>query len=262
MENELEVENKIKEILSEVFKDLIISTKQTFELFLKEKNASDLIALYDFYYYTAKWQKTNQPRATIHYVMKGLKWGEKKTRDRKQYLIKLGLIQDIRKTDKKGRTTGWYIKINYIWGENTILNRVKSTLSIPATLAEKPQGGQIHRVEVEPTNALSDNSINALSNNNRNIAETSSALPFSLKDELTKLKTNPKRHIQLIGEYLEEKRVEIENKEQLKVAIKRHLRAAADLAKFSDKQISWASAKAAKDYPEWTIETCVKLLTK
>lgn len=164
--NELDIENKIKEVLTDVFKDLIINTKQTFELFLKqEKNVSDLIALYDFYYYTAKWQKTNQPKATIKYVMKGLRWGEKKTRDRKQQLVKLGLIQDIKRLDKRKRITGWYIQINYIWGENTILDRVKSTLAIPATLAEKPQGGVFHSVESEGTNALSALNINALSIN-------------------------------------------------------------------------------------------------
>lgn len=94
-------------------------------------------------------------------------------------------------------------------------------------------------------------------------AEASSALEvFSLKDELTKLKTDSKRHIQLIGEYLEEKGVGIENKEQLKVAIKRHLRSAVDLSKFSDEQIGRATKQAVKEYPAYTLETLTKILLR
>lgn len=96
----------------------------------------------------------------------------------------------------------------------------------------------------------------------KDIAANAAPEVFSLKDELIKLKNDPKRHIQLIGEYLEERGAGIESKEQLKVAIGRHLRAAVNLAKFSDKQVAWASGKAAKEYPEWTLETCVKLLVK
>ena len=93
------------------------------------------------------------------------------------------------------------------------------------------------------------------------IAEASSA-PFNLKEELTKLKNDSKRHVQLIGEYLEEKEVAVENKAQLQVAVKRHLRAATQLAKFSDKQIGYATSKAEKEYPDYTLETLVKVLTR
>ena len=55
--------------------NIIILSKQTLDLFLKQDNPADLIALYCFYYYTAKWQGTNQPKATTDYAAKGLKWG-------------------------------------------------------------------------------------------------------------------------------------------------------------------------------------------
>ena len=88
-------------------------------------------------------------------------------------------------------------------------------------------------------------------------------LPFEIKEEIQKLKNSPQRHIQLIGEFLEEKKVRLENKNQLNRAIKRHLRAARDLADFSDKQIALASEQAEKEYPKlWTLETLVKLITK
>jgi len=97
----------------------------------------------------------------------------------------------------------------------------------------------------------------------KDIAELNSAPPiFLLKDELIKLKDSPQRHIQLIGEYLEEKSILIENQAQLKVAVKRHLRAAVDLAKFSDKQIGEATKIAEKEYPDYTLETLVKIATR
>lgn len=89
------------------------------------------------------------------------------------------------------------------------------------------------------------------------------AAPFILKNELQKLKTDKRPHIQLIGEYLEEKNIPLESHEELKVAIKRHSRAAVALSKFSDKRIGWATTVAEKEYPDlWTLETLVKILTR
>ena len=58
----------------------IVISKATSDIFLKEKNPSELMALYWFYYYTAKWQGTNNAKATTFYAAKGLKWGEDKIR--------------------------------------------------------------------------------------------------------------------------------------------------------------------------------------
>ena len=66
--------------------NLIILTKQTLDTFLKQDNPSELIALYTFYYYTAKWQKTNQPKCTTDYVSKGLHWGIQKVQKVKKQL--------------------------------------------------------------------------------------------------------------------------------------------------------------------------------
>ena len=42
--------------------NIIILSKQTLDLFLKQDNPADLIALYCFYYYTAKWQGRINPK--------------------------------------------------------------------------------------------------------------------------------------------------------------------------------------------------------
>src|SRR5256885_14833130 len=96
--------------------NIIILSKQTLDLFLKQDTPADLIGLYCFYYYTAKWQETNQPKATTRYAAKGLKWGIQKIQKNKKTLVKLGLIQDIQDKDEQtGKVKGWYIRVNYLW---------------------------------------------------------------------------------------------------------------------------------------------------
>jgi hypothetical protein len=152
MENEIEIEKDLKGGIDDLIDNIVINTRQNIDMFLLEEKPAELMALYDFYYYTAKWQKTNQPRATISYVMKGLKWGETKVRKNKKILIRLGLIRDFRAVDKKtGKINGWYIKVCYIWSKENLLNRIKTTLS------------KIQQVVYEGTNALSDSNLNALS---------------------------------------------------------------------------------------------------
>lgn len=133
---------------------LVILSKQTIDKFLEYKNASDLIGLYTFYYYTAKWQKTNQPKCTLKYICKGLSWGKDKVIKTRKILEKIGLIQQIKRIDNKtGKVIGWFIKINYIWSK-------KKETQIP--LVQKvdiPEGG------LQDTNALNVNNINALNVN-------------------------------------------------------------------------------------------------
>lgn len=139
--------------------ELIIFTKQTYDAFLKSDNPAELIALYSFYYYTAKWQKTNQPKCTTGYAANGLKWSESKIRKFKKELIDLGLIEDIALRDEHNKIAGHYIKLNYILKQSTL----KEIHTI-----ENPQCGNSDSVGKKGTNALSDNNINALSTNNKN----------------------------------------------------------------------------------------------
>ncbi len=180
--------------------NIVILSKQTIDLFLKQKNPADLIALYCFYYYTAKWQKTNQPRATISYVAEGLKWGKDKTRNNKQKLIKLGLVEDIRNTNAQGRVEGWYVKIKYLWKKE---NHPTGS----------PEGGLNHKVEKSEPNALSVGNTNALSAN-RKSEQSSPKLSFGefkkvklTQEELEKLRvkfdSETETWIHKLDEYLE-----------------------------------------------------------
>ena len=78
-------------------------------------------ATYTFYYYTAKWQQTNQPKCTTNYVSKGLHWDFRKVRRVKKQLIEFGLIEDARIVDSQTkRVQGYYIKMNYIFKKETL----------------------------------------------------------------------------------------------------------------------------------------------
>lgn len=134
--------------------ELVILTKQTLDIFLKQKNPADCIALYVFYYYTAKWQKTNQPKATDGYCKRGLSFGAKRLIDTKKVLTDLGLIETVNTRDEKGKINGWYIKINYIITQNKCSQSIQNS---PYPLVGSSTSGY------QETNALNTNNINALS---------------------------------------------------------------------------------------------------
>jgi len=124
----------------------IVLSKPLIDLILKQKNPADLIALYTFYYYTAKWQKTNKVRATVGYVAKGLKWGVDKTRDRRNQLKAIGLIEDKTQAKKGERGFGKsYVEVKFIWTQEKASN-VLSDLRTPQNT---------HHVKSD-TNALRD----------------------------------------------------------------------------------------------------------
>lgn len=139
--------------------ELVILTKQTLDILLDTQNPSDAIGLYTFYYYTAKWQKTNQPRCTTSYTAQGMKWSETRVRKIKKELIDRGLIEDICQKDENGKISGHYIKLNYIIAQTTL----KENHTV-----ENPQYGESDTMDGFGTNALSTNNRNALSTNNLN----------------------------------------------------------------------------------------------
>ena len=130
----------------------IVLSKALMDTFLLQDNPSDCGFLYSFYYYTAKWQQTNRPKATTSFVAKGLKWSKTRVIKTKKQLFSLGLIEDIKSINPNTKKiAGWYIKVNFIWGKNH-----------PIVF---PEGGKSQCVRKRTINALSSNNINALSSN-------------------------------------------------------------------------------------------------
>lgn len=105
--------------LTDIADELLIVNKHTIDTLFSLENCSDCIALYIFYYKTAKWQKTDTIKASDEYVKKSLKWGIDKIRKTKQTLKENGLI-DIVQRRKDGHIDGWYIKVSYIVSQRNI----------------------------------------------------------------------------------------------------------------------------------------------
>lgn len=106
--------NDIK--LNDIADDLLILNKITIDRLFQLENCADCIALYVFYYKTAKWQKTDTVKANDQYVKKSLKWGISKIQKTKQTLKEHGLI-DIVQRRKDGKIEGWFIKVSYLVSE-------------------------------------------------------------------------------------------------------------------------------------------------
>jgi hypothetical protein len=111
------------------------------ETFLKEKHPEEVVGLYTFYYYMARQQKTNRPKATGNYVMEALKISSLRFYRAKKRLVQLGLIEDIKVYNGKHKATGYYVKVNFVWSDQR-----------PTLLKSQPVG-------FCQTNALSVNTI-------------------------------------------------------------------------------------------------------
>lgn len=140
---------------------LAVSTQLASDIFTEEEDdPAGLIGLYLFYYHTAKWQKTNQIWATDKFCMKALKFGNRKIAQLKRRLRELKLIETVRKHKIDGDFDKCYTKVNFIWKSDN-QHSCNSAHVLSCTRAEKE------------TYALSNNTINALSNKKRNTTTSS-----------------------------------------------------------------------------------------
>lgn len=136
--------------LNDIADNLLIINKQTIDILFSLENGSDCVALYVFYYKTAKWQKTMSIKATDEYIKKSLKWGIDRIKKAKNILKDNGLIKVTKKTDEKGIITGWYVELSYM-----VEKHIQNTQC--PQVAESTSGFQ-------ETNAC--NNINEMLNNN------------------------------------------------------------------------------------------------
>lgn len=142
--------NDIK--LNGIADDLLILNKITVDRLFQLENCADCIALYVFYYKTAKWQKTNTVKANDQYVKKSLKWGISKIQKTKQALKEHGLI-DIVQRRKDGKIEGWFITVSYLVNE-----RKADEIKIKVQNINNTQNQQVENCTSgnEETNALKE----------------------------------------------------------------------------------------------------------
>lgn len=127
----------------------IFVSKQTLDTIWKHhsRRAADILALLTFYHYTALWQQTNQPKASVEYVAKGLHWNHDKVRAIRSLLRELKLIEDVRAVNPvTHKVTGWFVHLRFFQ-------------PVPY---ENPPSPQNHRVDSEEGNALRSVKVNAL----------------------------------------------------------------------------------------------------
>lgn len=93
-------------------------TRETIQRILqhpdKKADSGDMIALWMFYAYTARWQNVSQPRATTGYTAKGLRWTAARVIKAKAGLKSLGLVLDAVRKDALGRIVGWYVRVLHL----------------------------------------------------------------------------------------------------------------------------------------------------
>ena len=142
--------NDIK--LNDIADNLLILNKITIDRLFQLENCADCIALYVFYYKTAKWQKTDTVKANDQYVKKSLKWGISKIQKTKQTLKEHGLI-DIVQRRKDGKIEGWFIKVSYLVNE-----RKADEIKINVQESNNTQKQQVENCTSgnEETNALKE----------------------------------------------------------------------------------------------------------
>ncbi|MCM8831067.1 MAG: hypothetical protein NC918_02610 [Candidatus Omnitrophica bacterium] len=105
--------NKYK--TGDIANELIVVNKTTIDRILScGENQGELLALYMFYYYTAKWQKTNKIKCTLNYASKGLGWGVSKVKKYKKKLKELNLITNEKRVDENNRIAGHYVLVKYV----------------------------------------------------------------------------------------------------------------------------------------------------
>src|SRR6185369_71071 len=155
----------------------LVTSKLLFDTLYSEENPADLIALYMHYYYVAKWQHTNTARSTTNYTAKKLNWSERRVRQTKQVLIRLGLIEDKISHKNTGKFGKSYIYVRFMYSDSKVQEAKKI-----ASENESHALAVSRRPSNRDTYALSNNNKEyALSNNTHTLKISSRTKPITSK---------------------------------------------------------------------------------
>ena len=175
--------------LNDISDSLLILHKATIDKLFQLENSADCIALYVFYYKTAKWQKTNVIKASDEYVKKCLKWGNNKIRKTKQTLKENGLI-NIVQARTGNKISGWYIEVYYLVSEKSTqdinIKVVDSKNSQNQQVAKPTSSNQETSALKEYINCLKKE-IEVLKNNNFSEREEKENENFDVINEYKKI---------------------------------------------------------------------------
>ena len=94
-------------------------TKETIDRLLKEDHVTDLIAVWIFYAYTARWQQSVCVYAVVSFVSKGLAMSKDRVHRARRTLKRLGLIEDAPVHRGRGKV-GWYVRVQHLARANGV----------------------------------------------------------------------------------------------------------------------------------------------
>lgn len=188
----------------------IVLSKVTSDILLKQEKPADVLALYVFYYITAKWQNQKNARCTTEYAANGLKWTGTRIRKTKKILIELGLIENVIKKDSTGKIIGHYVRVNFKW----IKEHYDLPTDHPYEIAQCGQNDSVVNRKTNTTYTLSK--IQQEEENKKNTKEKTSKKYFKLATKLSKIiqtKKNIKHTSKQLNQWsIEFKRLHKENK--------------------------------------------------
>lgn len=97
---------------------LVGVTKRTLDRLLdsdsREANRIQIVALYLFYCYTAKWQRTEQIKCTNSFAAKRLQLSTRTIARARSVLEQMELVRSVSTRSKDGKVEAWYIRVNHI----------------------------------------------------------------------------------------------------------------------------------------------------
>lgn len=113
----------------EPLEDLLVIHPHTLQKFMRQgKEFANLLALYTFYSYQAKLQKTNQPLSTDEFTRKGMNWAIDRVKKTKKLLKELGFIAVV----QKGYYS--YIQLPFIYTKKRVgelLGKIVTNITTP-----------------------------------------------------------------------------------------------------------------------------------
>lgn len=104
--------------LNDIADELLIVDKRTIDHLFSLDDPADCVALYMFFYKTAKWQGNRSIKANDVYIRKCLGWGAKRVTNAKQRLEDAGMIKKVARR-KNGKIIGHFIEVAYLLHQNT-----------------------------------------------------------------------------------------------------------------------------------------------
>ncbi|CAA6805853.1 MAG: Unknown protein [uncultured Sulfurovum sp.] len=115
--------------------DLLVIHPHTLQKFMRQgKEFANLLALYTFYSYQAKLQKTNQPLCTDEFTRKGMNWAIDRVKKTKRLLKEMGFVAVL----QKGYYS--YIQLPFIYTKKKVgelLGKIVTNLTTPKILKKE-----------------------------------------------------------------------------------------------------------------------------